>query len=72
MSMLASLEHLVYDTQFSPYFGPCRWWLVVQMWCTMRFSDHSGLDLKDIQIIDDMFTAKPTQGPEPAAQIPAA
>ena len=40
----------------------------------MRFSDHKGLDLKDIQIIDGMFTTKPTQGPGPesAAQIPAA
>ena len=38
----------------------------------MRFSDHRGLDPKDIQIIDGMFTAKPTQGPESAAQIPAA
>ena len=37
----------------------------------MRFSDHRGLDPKDIQIIDGMFTAKPTQGPESAAQIPA-
>ena len=28
----------------------------------MRFSDHRGLDPKDIQIIDGMFTAKSTQG----------
>ena len=27
-----------------------------------EISDHRGLDPKDIQIIDGMFTAKPTQG----------
>ena len=45
ISMIAALEILVADIGSPPYLRIFSWWLLVQNWRTLRFTDHRGLCL---------------------------
>ena len=42
------------------YFHMFGWWLLVQSWETLRFSDHQGIVLSHIELDEQGFTAKLT------------
>ena len=39
-AMLVALEHLVVCVQTPRYYRVFSWWLLIQNWATLRFSDH--------------------------------
>ena len=39
-TMIAALENIVVDSEAAPYLRIYSWWLLLQNWGTMRFSDH--------------------------------
>ena len=41
--MVQALEDTVIDESARPYFRVYAWWLLLQCWATLRFSDHRGL-----------------------------
>ena len=43
VSMLPALETVVMDGQTPPYLRLYSWWMILQCWCTLRFSDHRGV-----------------------------
>ena len=60
MSMLAALEELTVDDKALPYYRVYGWWILLQSWGTMRFSDHRGLKPSDVQVTDNTMSAKLT------------
>ena len=50
--MVQALEDAVIDETVRPYFRIYAWWLLLQCWATLRFSDHRGL------IPDESFEVK--------------
>ena len=48
--MLRALEQLTVDEQALPYLRIYSWWVLLQSWGTMRFSDHRGLNPADITV----------------------
>ena len=45
---LEALERLVMNSGAAPCFRVFSWWVLLQNWGTLRFSDHRGLILADI------------------------
>ena len=43
VSMLKALEILVVDPKALPLIRIYSWWILLQNWSTLRFSDHRGL-----------------------------
>ena len=43
MSMLEALERNVLREEALFYHRGCSWWILLQCWGTLRFSDHRGL-----------------------------
>ena len=43
ISMIAALEKVVVDSGAYSYFRVFAWWLLLQNWGTLRFSDHRGI-----------------------------
>ena len=58
MSMLAALEELTVDDKALPYYRVYAWWILLQSWGTMRFSDHRGLKPSDVQVTGNTMSAK--------------
>ena len=56
-SLLISLERLVVDPLVPPYMRLYGWWLCVQHWGTLRFSDHRGISPSSVKIVDTEFSA---------------
>ena len=50
--MVQALEDTVVDETVRPYFRVYAWWLLLQCWATLRFSDHRGL------VPDEKFEVK--------------
>lgn len=44
VSMIPALETLVIDAQTPMYLRLYSWWMFLQCWCTLRFSDHRGIN----------------------------
>ena len=42
-AMLVALEHLVVSAQTPRFHRVFAWWLLIQNWATLRFSDHWGI-----------------------------
>ena len=61
MSMLAALEELAVDDKSLPYYRVYAWWILLQSWGMMRFSDHRGLKPSDVQVTGNTMSAKPTR-----------
>ena len=51
ISMLAALEELTINDKALPHHRVCAWWILLQSWVTMRFSDHRGLKPSDIHVV---------------------
>ena len=71
-SMLQGLEGLVCDKRALPYVRLYGWWLLVQNWCTLRFSDHRGVHPSDVQFsaagLTAVLTRSKTVGVDEAVQ----
>ena len=61
MSMLAALEELTVDGKSLPYSRVFAWWILLQSWGTMRFSDHRGLKPSDVQVTGNTMAAELTR-----------
>ena len=61
MSMLAALEELTVNDKALPYYRVYAWWILLQSWGTMRFSDHRGLIPTDVLVTGNSMTAKLTR-----------
>ena len=42
VSVLEAIETLVANTEVPPYLRVYGWWVLLQNWGTLRFSDHRG------------------------------
>ena len=49
-TMLAGLEEAVLDSSNAVYSRMYSWWILVQTWCTLRFSDHRGISPRDVKV----------------------
>ena len=50
VAILSALEGLVVDTQAAIYLRTSAWWLLLQNWATLRFSDHRGIEPKTVTV----------------------
>ena len=58
ISMLTALEILEVDTKALPFVRLNAWWILLQNWGTLRFSDHRGLRPQDVRITNNTLDAK--------------
>ena len=63
VSMLKSIELLVVDSNVLPFIRVYSWWVLLQNWGTLRFSDHRGLRPGDVKIKDNTLDALLTDEP---------
>ena len=61
ISMIAALEKVVVGSGAPPYFRIFAWWLLLQNWGTLRFSDHRGIIPSEASLQSDGFLAKLTR-----------
>ena len=61
ITMLSALERLVLDSTRPQYFRIFAWWVLIQNWATLRFSDHRGLSPDDISFHGLNFSARLTR-----------
>ena len=59
--VLAALEGVVSDHSAVLYHRIYSWWILVQCWGTLRFSDHRGLRPVDVLLDSEGFKAKLTR-----------
>ena len=50
VSILSALEGLVVGTEAAIYLRTFAWWLLLQNWATLRFSDHRGIEPNNVTI----------------------
>ena len=50
VAILSALEGLVVDTQAAMYLRTFAWWLLLQNWATLRFSDHRGIEPNTVTV----------------------
>ena len=55
--MAAGLEEKVMDPRASVYSRIYAWWVLIQRWCTLRFSDHRGISPQEVKIDSSGFAA---------------
>ena len=60
-AMIVGLEHLVVCVQTPRYYRAFAWWLLIQNWATLRFSDHRGILPSSAKIDVTGFTAQLTR-----------
>ena len=60
-AMLVALEHLVVCAQTPRYYRVFSWWLLVQNWATLRFSDHTEILPSSVKIDVTGFSAQLTR-----------
>ena len=58
---LAALEDVVSDPSAVLYYRMYSWWILVQCWGTLRFSDHRGLRPADVLLDSEGFMARLTR-----------
>ena len=56
--VLGALEELVTSEETLVYLRLYAWWILVQCWGTLRFSDHRGIAPPDVTLDSQGFTAK--------------
>ena len=56
-TMVAGLEENVMDPRASVYSRIYAWWVLVQTWCTLRFSDHRGISPQEVKMDSSGFAA---------------
>ena len=61
ITMIAALENLVSEVDTPPYLRVFAWWLLLQNWSTLRFSDHRGLLPSWVLLREGSFSASITQ-----------
>ena len=59
--LLEALERLVLNSDAAPYLRVFAWWVLLQNWATLRFSDHRGLSPSDITVSGGEFIGKLTR-----------
>ena len=64
-AMLVALEHLVVCAQTPRYYRVFSWWLLIQNWATLGFSDHRGILPSSVKIDATGFSAKLTRSKTP-------
>ena len=57
VSMLSALENVVLCQQVLPFVRVYAWWILVQNWATLRFSDHRGIDPSSVAVTGVAFSA---------------
>ena len=57
VAMLPALERVVKDMKVPPYPRIYSWWMILQCWCTLRFSDHRGIKHSSISITTSAMSA---------------
>ena len=57
VAMMEALEGLVVSRQTPQYFRSFAWWLLIQNWATLRFSDHRGIDPASVRVDETGFSA---------------
>ena len=55
------LEQLVMNETSPIYLHVCSWWMLVQNWATLRFSDHRGLNPSEVAFREGSFHARLTR-----------
>ena len=60
ITMLAALELQIADPLAPPYIRVYSWWVCLQHWGTLRFSDHRGIAPSSVKVVDNEFTAQLT------------
>ena len=50
VSILSALEGLVVDTEAAIYLRIFAWWLLLQNWATLRFSDRRGIEPNNVTV----------------------
>ena len=61
VTIIEALERCVVSAQVAPYLRVYAWWVLVQNWATLRFSDHRGLDPSSISVSCGELVAKLTR-----------
>ena len=59
--VLAALEDAVSDPSAVLYYRIYSWWILVQCWGTLRFSDHRGFRPADVLLDSEGFVARLTR-----------
>ena len=59
--MLSLLEQLVMDVTSPMYLRVYSWWMLLQNWATLRFSDHRGLNPSEVVFREGSFHARLTR-----------
>ena len=49
------------DTQTLPFIRMYAWWMLVQNWSTLRFSDHRGVSPSTVNVTGSAFSAELTR-----------
>ena len=49
-TMLAALEEITMKVDEAVYHRVYSWWILVQTWCTLRFSDHRGASPQEVKV----------------------
>ena len=55
VALVAARERLVVDTEQTPYRRAYAWWKNLQVWSSLRFGDHVGLDLSTLRMADGVL-----------------
>ena len=49
-TMLAALEEVTMKQKEAVYHRIYSWWILVQTWCTLHFSDHRGISPQEVTV----------------------
>ena len=49
IKVLTAVESFVVDDTKPAYMRMYAWWVLLQNWCTLRFSDHRGISPRTVQ-----------------------
>ena len=61
VSVLAALEPVVVDQDTPQYLRVFAWWLLLQAWATLRFSDHRGIRPENVELQNNRLVATLTR-----------
>ena len=56
ITLLEALERLVTSSDTAVYLRVFAWWILLQNWGTLRFSDHRGLSPSGISVVGGQFS----------------
>ena len=61
ITVLSSIEVLEVEVLTLPYLRVFAWWLLVQSWTTLRFSDHRGISPNSVKNLTDCLSSRLTR-----------